>query len=187
MDTLPLAGAALNTETAVGVTAMAVALVFGYAAVAKLLHVRAFIAGFRNYRIVPDRTAPFAGGFLIAGEGAIAWAHLEGVGLKYIAPVTAVLLSVFLVMTVILLKSGEKRPCLCFGASSQDVIDIYGLVRVCLLLFAELTLCLHLTISESAKMGQVTDSLSVAAPAVALIAWCLSIPKLRRAWQIVRF
>ncbi len=192
MDAAPLASELLTIQEAMTVASMAVGIVFAYAAASKLLDVPGFVMGIRSYKVIPDRFAPMAAGLLIAGEGFIGMAHLVGIGLQLVVPGTIVLLSVFLVTMANSLRRGEKRPCLCFGASRDDLADIYSLARVALLLAAEITLFFYLLLNDGSIPTGTGDeyssivSVAIAVLVVILTGWCLALPKVYRAWQVVR-
>lgn len=191
MDQLSLADDVLTIQKAMGIVSMAVGLVFAYAAASKTLDLRGFVAGVRDYDVIPSRFAPLAARLLIVGESFIALAHFRGIALQLVVPATIGLLSIFFVTTGTLLKRGGKRPCMCFGGGSGD-LDIYSLARIALLLCAEATLLLYLAInggSISTDAGDMYgDSMSVATAAltVVLAGWCLALPGFYRVWDIVR-
>lgn len=192
MDAASLTSEVLTVQEAMRIASMAVGVVFAYAAASKLLDVPGFVIGVRGYKVIPGRFAPMAAGLLIAGEGFIGLAHFAGIGLQFVVPGTIVLLSVFFVTMANSLRRGEKRPCLCFGASRDDLVDIYSLARVALLLAVEITLFFYLFLNDgsiSTDAGDVYNSIvsvAIAVLTVILAGWCLALPKLYRAWHVVR-
>lgn len=185
---MPLTETTLNSADAMGAISTAVALVFGYAALAKLFGIRAFVAGIRDYRIVPGRMAPVVAGVLILSESGIAVTHFARISLSLAVPATTVVLSVFLIMTALDKVRGTKRPCLCFGANGEDAIDNFALLRICLLLSAELTLYSYLLFNDGAIAAANSSiaSISAAALAVMLTTWGLAAAEFRAAWIAVR-
>jgi len=192
MDPLSLASLPLTLHASMKVVAMAVGIVFAYAAVTKLVNVPGLIAAIQAYKIVPGRLASFSAGLLIAGEVLIALAHLTGIGLRLAVIGTMALLSIFGVFAVTLIKRGDKRPCLCFGADRDEPFDRTSLVRISVLWVTEGLLYCALTISDgmtSVNSGRFINniaSLLLAALAVALASWFLAFSKIVRTWQLAR-
>lgn len=191
MDPLTLTNEPMDVEQVTTVAAIAVGLVFGYAAVTKLANIRRFISAIRGYRLVPVAFAPLAAGLLIASESSIALAHLIGAGLSFMVPCTLVLLSIFFVATALLLTRKENGPCLCFGAHQDDHMDVVSLVRISILWLIEGSLYLLQTVDGSMAVRRATsytgiESFLPAALIVTLLGWLLSIPRFHRAWIVIR-
>jgi hypothetical protein len=181
----------ITLQSALGIASWAVALVFGYAAVSKLVNLPALVAGIRSYRVVPGPIASLGAALLIIGEGAIAVAHFAGLAMQYVVPATIALLTVFLVTTSRLLKSGEKRPCLCFGANRDDSVDIYSLIRIAMLWLLEAALFFYLVIKDISIAIDFDNAYSsivaitTAAAGVVLAGWLLALPNVYRALRVV--
>ena len=110
-----------------------------------------------------------------------------------VIPATLVLLAVFLITTVSLLRRGDKRPCLCFGANRDDSVDISSLVRILMLLATELSLYWYLFLGDdpvaaTTEYAAATsiETVAVAALTLVLLGWCFAFPKFYRAWRVVR-
>jgi hypothetical protein len=175
-----------------GIVSLAVGLVFAYAAGAKLLDMPGFIAGVRGYEIVPHRFASLVAGVFVAGESLIGLAHIASIELKLFVLAAIVLLSIFVVTVVNSLVRGEHRPCLCFGAGRDDLVDIYSLIRIALLLAVEVALGYYVIILDgSVSIGGASlydgiASIAIAILAVLLVAWSLALAKIHRAWRVIR-
>ena len=187
MDQLSFASEVLTIQDAMIIASIATGLVFGFAAASKLMDVPGFVAGLRSYG-VPAPIAPLAAGCLFVCEGFIALAHLAAIGLPFVVPGTIVLLLIFFFAVANLLKRGEKRPCLCFGSSRGDFVDVSSLVRIALLLSVEVALYWYLAIDEAVIVVEAKsiEAVAIAASVVMLISWCLALPKFYRAWYVVR-
>jgi hypothetical protein len=193
MDALSLTNEALTVQMAMDIAAIAVGLVFGYAAVSKLADVPSLVTGIRGYEVIPSSMAPPAAVLLIMIESLIAVAHFGTIALQFVIPATLVLLAVFLATTVSLLRRGDKRPCLCFGANRDDSVDISSLVRILMLLATELSLYWYLFLGDdpvaaTTEYAAATsiETVAVAALTLVLLGWCFAFPKFYRAWRVVR-
>ena len=188
MDHLSFAHEVLTVRSSMDTIALAVGLVFGFAAVSKLSDFASFIAGIRSYEAIPDRLTPLVARLLITGESLVALAHFTGVGLRFASLLAIVMLSIFLLTTANVLKRGDKRPCLCFGADSTEMAGISSLARVSILWLAEVSVYLYLSTNEvpmtATSTARSTGSLLIAALIVTLTSWCLNIQKFRRALSV---
>jgi Methylamine utilisation protein MauE len=192
MDQLSVASDVVNLQKAMSIVCMAVGLVFGYAAASKFADLRAFVAGVRAYRVVPSRFAPFVAAALIVTECSIALAHLTDAAIEIVAPATAAVLLSFFATTVNTLRHGASRPCLCFGANRDDLVDSNTLLRIALLLTVELSLCAYLAFMDGSILVRITglygiiQMLGIGALLIALTGWALAIPRVLRAWHVVK-
>ena len=190
MDQLSSASELLTIQRALGVVSLAIGIVFAYAAASKLADVDGLVNGIRAAKVIPGQISPLVAILLIIGESSIAVSHLANIGLQFVVPGTIALLATFFMTIVHLLKRGEKSPCLCFGASGDEKVDVYSLARVALLLSSEFLLYFYLAIHGGsialwADVYNTLELLGVAALIVTLIAWCLSLPRLHGSLRIV--
>jgi hypothetical protein len=182
----------LSVEQTVVIASMALGLVFAYAAGLKLLDLPGFISGIAAYRRVPNRFAARAGGVLVIAEITVAIAHIADIGLRMILPGAIAILSLFLVVTANSLIRGEKVACLCFGSSRDETISTISVIRIGLMLSAEIAVYFYLINSggqEGLRAGPDPNIAAVSVSAstlILLINCCLSIPKIRRAFAVVR-
>jgi hypothetical protein len=192
MDVLTLTNEPLSLEQIVSVIAIAVGLVFGYAAASKLVDVTGLVSAIRGYSNLPRQLASLAAGVLLAGETLIALAHITGTAFRFLVPGTLVLLSIFFAVVARLLKRGDSRPCLCFGVHRDEPADVLSLVRIAILWLAEGLLYLLLTINDDLMAARAEsvyydiELFFLAALVVTLVSWCFTFPKFHRAWRIVR-
>jgi hypothetical protein len=187
-----LAGQVLTVHEAMTIASMSVGLVFAYAAVSKLVDMPGFTAGVRGYGMMPVRLVPAVAGLLVLCEGLFALAHLTGVALNVVLPGAIALLTVFAVTMVSLLRRGDKRPCLCFGASRDDLVDASSLIRLAVLLAVEGILFFYLRINDGSLsvfgggLYRSAVTVGLAGLVVALSGWCFALPKFYRAVYVVR-
>jgi hypothetical protein len=133
MSSLALSNVAIVIQLAVG-------LMFGLSAVAKLADVRGFFWGLAEYGIVKPAAYVSVGLALIALELLLAAAHLTGHLIDFSLLVGCATFGAFLVVVSIKLVQGRNTPCLCFGTTSGQPISILTVTRLALLLSAELFL-----------------------------------------------
>ena len=88
-----------------------------------------FTEGVRQYRIVPARFAPVAGGALIAAELGLGMLLVLGLVPAVAALGAIVLFSIFAAALAVSLARSNTAPCHCFGASEVEKISPVALVR----------------------------------------------------------
>ena len=180
----------LKSPISVDVLSNVVGLTFAYAVVAKVIGFRGLVLSIRAYELVPYRLASHAAIALILCEGVISFAHVTGVALNILVPITLLVLIGFIVVTALALTSGVRRPCLCFGANDSDQVDAWSLFRLGIILLCELGLLANYELlGPSASDGEsILRSLTVllvSALIASLASWILCIPKLRNARKVL--
>ena len=171
------------------VISRAIGVVFAYSAYAKLRTFGAFARGLRGYRILTEALLLPAAVLLISAELAVAALHLAVWEIRYAAPVTIMLLVGLLGVTVSSLRSGQTpRRCLCFGADGEEYVDATTVVRLGLLLGAEIVLLLFFLYGtfDAGKISEgesIVLSVLTASIAVMLVNWGLAIPMIIIWWR----
>lgn len=168
-----------------------IGLTFSFSAIAKVITFRDLVHGLRvHYRFKGSRALLVASALIVV-EAAIAAFHIGGVALNLALPATVLLLSAFLVNVLGILRQGEVKPCLCFGADRADPVSVLSLVRVVLLLMVELALWWfhNANIAALTRDGmtnsEVVALLSASVVLTATVACLLSIPKIYRLRKVL--
>ena len=117
---------------------IAIGLVFLLSAFGKLMNPRGFAAGVTEYRILSRSVAFIAGLMLIPLEIFIGLSHLSGWFMQLAIPLGLATLATFMIAVGINLKRGSILPCYCFGGGDGEVISVQTLLRLILLVAAEL-------------------------------------------------
>jgi hypothetical protein len=117
---------------------LAVGMVFLLSVSSKVMHPKAFARGVADYQLLPDSLAFGIGLLLIPVEIIFAISHLSGWSLAYIAPITLATLFCFAVAVAINVKRGRVLPCHCFGGQHGEKISTRTLVRLAMLIAAEI-------------------------------------------------
>jgi hypothetical protein len=118
---------------------LALGVVFGISATAKLLDSAGFRKGLAAYEILPASMVSLASFSVIGLECALAIAHLTGFSLEVATRIGLGLLAIFFVAVAINLRRGRSLPCYCFGEKG-DTISGATLARLALLGAGELYL-----------------------------------------------
>ncbi len=121
---------------------LAVGLVFLASTLGKLRYPRAFARGVADYELIPEAAAYVLSWTLIPVEAFIAIAHLSGQWLPIAAPLGLITLLLFTAAVGINLARGRGLPCYCFGGRGSDTISWRSMVRLLLLIGAELVIIL---------------------------------------------
>lgn len=164
-----------------------IGLTFGYAALSKMASLRAFSAAFNRQISVPPRAAFSASLALVLGESVIAVAQIGKVSLEYWAPVTVLLLVVFLAFSFRKLATDSpKAPCLCFGVDESESIGPNTVVRLAVLTLLAISVVWLIFVGNVDPARQSTVSgtqyleLGVASVLGLLVGnWLLSFPEMR--------
>lgn len=158
------------------------AFVYSLAACTKLANPTAFIDGIRRYGIVGWQSAPVWAYAVIIVEVFLAFSHFSGVLSRLGFIVGLGLLTMFVLVTTVVIVRGDKIACHCFGSS--EPLSVQTLLRTLLLLGAEGTL-LYLAmpirfsaLSDPVSFRQVLLSLPLACSLFVLGLWLTATPKL---------
>ena len=116
---------------------LVVAIVLLQSFVGKIVRPIAFLRGVTEYRVLPRSFAYTGGVVVIAVEGLGAMAHFTGLMLGVIAPLLLCLFVLFGWVAVVILKRGDKTPCLCFGSRGDEDVSRLTLIRLAMLALAE--------------------------------------------------
>ena len=116
------------------VARLSVGFVFLPSAVAKLAHLRSFIAGVHDYRILPRRAAKWAGVAIPLVELVLAAALISGSELALAGYLTGALLVAFTLAIVINIRRHRTIPCNCGGIAGNRPIGWGSVARNGLLL-----------------------------------------------------
>jgi hypothetical protein len=90
---------------------------------------REFFEGVRQYRLLPSRFAPIAGGALIAAELGVGGLLVSGLAPMVAAAGAIVLFAIFAGALGVSLGRSNRAPCHCFGASDVETISPLALIR----------------------------------------------------------
>jgi hypothetical protein len=112
-----------------------------------------FFEGVRQYRLVPARFAPMAGGALIAAELGLGVLLLSGLVPALAALGAIVLFSIFAAALAVSLARSNTAPCHCFGASEVEKISPVALVRA-LVLAGVAAAVLVFALGDTASIGR---------------------------------
>jgi hypothetical protein len=112
-----------------------------------------FFEGVRQYRLVPARFAPMAGGALIAAELGLGVLLLSGLVPALAALGAIVLFSIFAAALAVSLARSNTAPCHCFGASEVETISPVALVRA-LVLAGVAAAVLVFALGDTASIGR---------------------------------
>lgn len=121
---------------------------------------------------------------LASVELLIGAAHLADVWPVFSASVTLLLLVTFLIFTVLMLNKGVSVPCMCFGGADAEPVSLRSIVRIGLLIIAEVAVVVGNTWIFSGTEGQsftVSDRLYEAlagGSTVLIVSWALSVTDL---------
>lgn len=176
-------GGDLSLSMLFSVLTMCVGLTFSLSAIAKVITFRNLVHDMRVHYRFKVSHASLVAFVLIVVEAAIAAFHIGGVALDLALPATVLLLTAFLFSLLGILRQGEVKPCLCFGADRADQVSVLSLVRVMLLLVVEVALWwnhnayLSIVTRDDMTNAEVISLGSASAALTATIAWLLSIPK----------
>jgi len=102
------------------------AVVFGWAALAKITDPQATVRSVRAYDLLPNALATAVGRGLPAFELVLAIALLAGVALRFTAAVAAGLLTVFTIGIISAAARGLRIDCGCFGSGGPTAHPHYG-------------------------------------------------------------
>ncbi len=119
---------------------LGIGVLFAVSAIAKALRPREFADGVREYGLLPDLSTLPVALLIILTEAAIAVSHIAGLMLKQGILAAVVFLLAALTAVSVALHRGLSVKCLCFGAASAEPVSRVVVVRVCLLLGAEVLL-----------------------------------------------
>jgi uncharacterized membrane protein YphA (DoxX/SURF4 family) len=114
---------------------------------------RGFFEGVRQYRLVPARFAPIAGGTLIAAELGLGVLLLTGLVPALAALGAIVLFSIFAAALAVSLARSNTAPCHCFGASDVEKISPVALIRA-LALAGVAAAVLVFALGDAASIGR---------------------------------
>jgi Methylamine utilisation protein MauE len=92
-----------------------------------------FFDGVRQYRLLPPRFAPLAGGALIVAELLVGGLLFSGVIPVVAALGAIVLFALFAAALAVSLARSNRAPCHCFGASEVETVSPFTLVRALVL------------------------------------------------------
>lgn len=112
-----------------------------------------FFEGVRQYRLVPARFAPIAGGTLIAAELGLGALLLTGLVPALAALGAIVLFSIFAAALAVSLARSNTAPCHCFGASDVEKISPVALIRA-LVLAGVAAAVLVFALGDTASIGR---------------------------------
>jgi methylamine utilization protein MauE len=144
-----------------------------------------FLDGLRDYKMLANWGVHYAGLFVVASEGLIAFSFLSGWLVRPAGILALVLLTSFLVTTSLALIGGKQVKCLCFGARSTEPLSVRTLVRILLLA----TFVIVLLTQSPARDGWlgtaysrhvILTALTCALLSYALISWVFDMPDLAR-------
>jgi hypothetical protein len=107
----------------------------------------------RQYRLVPARVAPVAGGALIAAELGLGLLLVTGLVPTLAALGAIVLFSIFAAALAVSLARSNTAPCHCFGASEVEKISPVALVRA-LALAGVAAAVLVFALQDAASIGR---------------------------------
>jgi hypothetical protein len=142
-----------------------------FSSLGKVTHYSGFLRGVQEYDILPIALAKVFGIFVMIFELALAISHLTGLALSFMAQCGAILFFLFLVAIVVNLMRREQLPCYCLGTSEGEMISRKSVVRLVIMIGAEILLVRHVGFSfESMSPLQFISS---AEDIVALITWSI--------------
>jgi hypothetical protein len=116
------------------VVQLAVGFVFLYASITKLKRSGNFGASLVDYEVLPSDWGRVIGPIILAAELAISYTFLTGNGIRLGGPAAMVLALGFVGTSTLVMLRGRTVPCLCFGASAQEMVGPRTLFRAVLLL-----------------------------------------------------
>jgi hypothetical protein len=121
----------------------ALGVVFLWSGIGKAKHPVAFVEGLNAYEIGPSWLNWPVAVVVIAIEILIAISHLLNTALPIGIGAAIVVLTAFIFVLTIMLRRGATVRCLCFGATSTELISLTSLVRLSVLLIGEGALALE--------------------------------------------
>lgn len=135
-------------------------LVFATALIGKLRHRDEFIAVVSNYRLVPERLAPFAAWLVIALETASALSLASGYALEVGSALAICALGIFATAMIVNLARGRTQiDCGCFRTTLRQRLSRAHVVRNALLVIALAPLLLSNAVPAS--LSQTLDGLGM--------------------------
>ena len=169
---------------------MAIGVAFLWSGFVKARHPIEFIAGLKNYDLIPEKLVPLAALCLIALEFSAGVSHVAGIHLGKSLPIFIGMLSVFSTAVIISLIRGKSIPCMCFGYE-DEVISASTLFRLGLLIGGESLLWRSYSVGASIRLAEpLNGSVPVLIPTVgtgvlllALSTWILRTPDLVSLWS----
>lgn len=171
------------SSEAVLVVQLAVGLVFLQAGVGKLRQFRHFVQDLSAYNVLPEAMAAPAGLILVILEMIIAVAHLSGSLLTWAVPLTLCVLGAFLTVVLVVLKRGTAVSCLCFGSAEGEPVSIRTVIRLGVLLAAEIGVLItgssdaDWLVPTEMGLGDLALAIACAGLALVLFFWVLAAPE----------
>src|SRR6266536_2519110 len=127
------------------ITQSAIGIVFLISVVGKLKDPRMFAPAIEDYEIIPEQASLIASVLIMAAEVGLSIAHLAGFFVKSAALLGCGLFISFAVSVTINLRRRRTLPCYCFDTRGGSPISGRTLLRLCVLICAELFLVLQPT------------------------------------------
>lgn len=124
-------------------------IVFAAAVIPKLLRRDQFMSSLEIQGILPAQLLRVGSWVLIAFEGGLATLHMVGLWLEWVTAAAVATIALFLVIVATQLAKGKRPACLCFDTSGDERMSQRTIMRLTLLLAAEVLLFVHVT--ESAR------------------------------------
>jgi uncharacterized membrane protein YphA (DoxX/SURF4 family) len=121
------------------VARLCVGLFFLQSALGKIRHLRDFVQGTVEYRVLPERAAQAFGFMLPWLELGLTLALILGIALRITGAVVMLLLSCFIVAVTINLRRGREIKCNCYGIADTSTIGWGTVMRNLLLLLLAAT------------------------------------------------
>jgi hypothetical protein len=152
--------------TALSIARLTLALFLVPSAIGKLLDLRGFIQGVRDYAILPDHAVRPVALALPVGEAALGLALTAGMALPITGTLTALLLASFILAVGVNLHRDRDIACSCHGIGSTKRIGAATIARAFALLSLSIVVAALGAISASGwtwnSIGSTTDVVLVA-------------------------
>lgn len=175
------------SEYYVWVVQLTLGIVFTTSSAAKVMSLKRFLRGIREYDILPARLTIIVGLAIVLGELFLAFAHLTGLLLAIAVPFGILLLCSFVSAVGTNLIRNRTVPCYCFGTGEEEAISSRSLIRLALVLVAECSLVYSLWFDAgpAGRRGEYYQSPETIAATLIWVAvllhftlWLLNLPEL---------
>jgi uncharacterized membrane protein YphA (DoxX/SURF4 family) len=147
------------SEYVYAVVQLALGAVYLQSSIGKVTHIRSFLEGVEDYRVLPPSLARPFGLVVVLLEVVLCVTHIAGVALGLAAVVGSALLCSFVIAIAINLARNREIPCHCLDQEGAEIISFRSLARLGLMIPAELALVRVYGLSSSTvSPGRVLES-----------------------------
>lgn len=164
------------------VVQLALGLVFLCSSIPKLWHLQPFLQGFRDYVGYDNNGITIVGVLVVLMELTIAGGLLTNWQPLITALVMLGVLAAFFAANVVILLSGKKIPCLCFGLDGDELVSWMTVSRLLLMIVGAGVLLITIPVEDffwkQSEFVRLTTAFACSLLLVLVSFWVLQLPKL---------